>query len=31
VEAMIKLLAGTGTLKSTPSADDIGVYDIAKP
>ncbi|WP_433346859.1 ABC transporter substrate-binding protein [Micromonospora sp. CA-111912] len=31
VEAMIKLFAGTGTLKSTPSADDLGVYDIAKP
>ncbi|MEH1015589.1 ABC transporter substrate-binding protein [Micromonospora sp. CPCC 206060] len=31
VARMITLLAGTGTLKSTPSADDLGVYDIAKP
>ncbi|MGW0435638.1 ABC transporter substrate-binding protein [Micromonospora sp. NPDC003197] len=30
VERMVALLAGTGTLKSTPKVEDLGVYDIVK-
>ncbi|GAB3143047.1 ABC transporter substrate-binding protein [Micromonospora sonneratiae] len=30
VERMVNLLAGTGTLKSTPKVADLGVYDVVK-